>query len=460
MENYEVVVLGGGPGGYVAAIRAAKLGKKVALIEALELGGTCLNRGCIPSKTLLRHAEVIETIEKAKEWGIETGPVTFSLTKMLARKDAVIKQLRSGIAYLLKKGKIKVYNGFGEVRKDRTIAIREQEKEVFISGDNIILATGSKPFVPPIPGIESAAYFTSDTIFDIEKIPASMVIVGGGIIGVELASIFASLQVRVHLIEMGERIVPSEEPEASELLMKSLEKKGITVLANTKVARIEQRESNQFVEIEKENGDYEIVETDAILIAAGRIANTSSFSKLNLEMNGPFVKVDNRMAASEPGIYAIGDIVGGWQLAHVASAEGLVAAANAAGEIETMDYSIVPRCVYTSPEVASVGMTESEANRQGIDYKAIKIEHASNGKALAQDEKEGFIKIIAGRRYGEILGVLMVGPHVTEMIAEASAFIRLEGTVEELASMIHAHPTVSESVYEAAASWLEKGVHH
>lgn len=460
MENYEVVVLGGGPGGYVAAIRAAKLGKKVALIEALELGGTCLNRGCIPSKTLLRHAEVIETIEKAKEWGIETGPVTFSLTKMLARKDAVIKQLRSGIAYLLKKGEIKVYNGFGEVRKDRIIAIRKQEKEVFISGDNIILATGSKPFVPPIPGIESAGYFTSDTIFDIEKIPASMVIVGGGIIGVELASIFASLQVRVHLIEMGERIVPSEDPEASKLLMKSLEKKGITVLTNTKVARIEQRESNQFVEIEKENSDKEIVETEATLIAAGRIANTSSFSKLNLEMNGPFVKVDNRMAASEPGIYAIGDIVGGWQLAHVASAEGLVAAANAAGETESMNYSIVPRCVYTSPEIASVGMTEGEANQQGIDYKIIKIDHSSNGKALALDEKEGFTKLIASRRHGEILGVLMVGPHVTEMIGEASAFMRLEGTVEELASMIHAHPTVSESVYEAAASWLEKGIHH
>lgn len=460
MEKYEVVVLGGGPGGYVAAIRAAKLGKKVALIEARELGGTCLNRGCIPSKTLLRHAEVIETIEKAKEWGIEAGPITFSLAKMLARKDAVIKQLRSGIAYLLKRGEIKVYDGFGEVRKDRIIAVRKQDQEELIYGDSIILATGSKPLVPPILGIESAAYFTSDTIFDIEKIPASMVIVGGGIIGVELASIFASLHVRVHLIEMGERIVPSEEPEASEALTKSLKKKGITVLANTKVAHIEQHGSIQFVEIQKENGDNEIVETETILMAVGRIANTSSFSKLNLEMNGPFVKVDNRMAASEPGIYAIGDIVGGWQLAHVASAEGLVAAANAAGEIETMDYSIVPRCVYTSPEVASVGMTESEAERQGIDYKVIKIEHASNGKALAQDEKEGFTKIIAGRRYGEILGVLMVGPHVTEMIAEPSAFMRLEGTVEELASMIHAHPTVSESLYEAGASWLEKGVHH
>ncbi|CEG22552.1 Dihydrolipoyl dehydrogenase [Planococcus massiliensis] len=460
MENYEVVVLGGGPGGYVAAIQAAKLGKRVALIEARELGGTCLNRGCIPSKTLLRHAEVIETIEQAKEWGIETGPVSFSLSKMIARKDAVIQQLRNGIAYLLKRGEIKVYEGFGEVRKDRTIAIRMEDKEELIKGDRLILATGSKPLIPPIPGIESAAYFTSDTIFDIEKIPESMVIVGGGIIGVELACIFASLQVRVHIVEMGSRIVPSEEPEASKALAKSLKKKGITVLTNTKVAHVEPQESSQFVKIEKENGAQEIIEAETILLAVGRAANTASFAALNLEMNGPFVKVDNQMASSAPGIYAIGDIVGGWQLAHVASAEGRVAAANAAGVSETIDYSIVPRCVYTSPEIASVGITEEEAKRRGIDYKLVRIDHRSNGRALAQGEKEGFTKLIAGTQYGEILGVLMVGTHVTEMIAEPSAFMHLEGTVDELASLIHAHPTISESLHEASISWLEKGVHH
>ena len=460
MNNYEVVVLGGGPGGYVAAIRAAKLGKKVALIEASELGGTCLNRGCIPSKTLLRHAEVIENIEKAKSWGIETGPVTVSLSKMLARKDTVIQQLRNGISYLLKQGKIDVYNGFGEVRPDRSIAIQMDGRQETVSGEAIILATGSRPVVPPIPGIEDAAYYTSDTIFDIEKIPDSMVIVGGGIIGVELACIFASLNVLVSIVEMSGRIIPGEEPEASKALAKSLKKKGISILTNTKVASIGQQEGHQLVHIESNNGKKEALKTEAILMAVGRAPNTSAFAQLNLEMDGSFVKVDGGMATSNPAIYAVGDVIGGWQLAHVASAEGLVAASNAAGEKQTIDYAVVPRCVYTSREIASVGMTEEEAKRQGIDYKVVKVDHAGNGKALAQDEREGFTKLIAGTKYGEILGVLMVGPHVTEMIAEPSVFIHLEGTVDELASMIHAHPTVSESLYEAAASWIGKGVHH
>jgi len=459
LNTYEVVVLGGGPAGYVAAIRAAKLGKKTALIEARELGGTCLNRGCIPSKTLLRHAEVIETIEKAKSWGIETGPVTFSLSKMLARKDAVIQQLRNGIAYLLKQGEIDVFNGLGEMRADRSIAIQLKDREEVVRGERIILATGSRPIVPPIPGIEDALYFTSDTIFDIERIPESMVIVGGGIIGVELACIFASLNVRVSIVEMSGRVVPSEEPDASKALAKSLKKKGISMLTNTKVTSIEQKESSQLVNVETENGKKDALETDLILMAVGRAPNTAAFAGLNLEMNGRFVQVDERMATSQPEIFAVGDVIGGWQLAHVASAEGIVAAENAAGENRAIDYTVVPRCVYTSPEIASVGLTEAEAKQQGIDYKVVRVDHAGNGRALAQGEKDGFTKLIAGTKYGEVLGVLMVGPHVTEMIAEPSAFIHLEGTVEEMASLIHAHPTVSESLYEAAASWLGKGVH-
>lgn len=460
VNSYEVVVLGGGPGGYVAAIRAAKLGKKVALIEARELGGTCLNRGCIPSKTLLRHAEVIETIEKAKNWGIETGEMTFSLSKMLDRKDAVIQQLRNGISHLLKQGKIDVYNGLGTVQKGGEIQVQLAEKKEIIRGEKIILATGSRPLVPAIEGIDKAAYFTSDTIFDIDKIPKSMVIIGGGIIGVELACIFASLNVPVSIVEMNDRIVPSEEPEASKALARSLKKKQINILTSTKVMKIEQQDSSQLIHLQSDKGKAQILETEAILMAVGRAPNTSAFDDLNLEMDGPFVKVDSAMQTSDPSIYAVGDVTGGWQLAHVASAEGVVAAANAAGGTETVDYRMVPRCVYTSPEIASVGLTEADAKRQGIDYKVVRVDHAGNGRALAQDEKEGFTKLIAGTKYGEILGVLMVGPHVTEMIAEPSAFIHLEGTVDELASMIHAHPTITESLYEAAASWIGKGVHH
>lgn len=460
MKTYEVAVVGGGPAGYVAAIRSAKLGRSVALVEARELGGTCLNRGCIPSKTLLRHAEVIENIEKAKSWGIETGPVTVSLSKMMERKDEVIQKLRTGIAYLMKQGKIDVLNGYGKIQRDGIIQVEQNGQQEAIKADNIILATGSKPIVPPIPGLQEGNFHTSDTIFDITEIPASLVIVGGGIIGVEFACIFAALGVSVTIVEMSGRIVPSEDPQAAKVLAKSLKKKGIAILASTKVTAVEQGDGSQQVRIENQKGQKETLQTEMILLSVGRSPNTSAFNSLDLAMNGPFVKVDEYMATSLPNVYAAGDLVGNWQLAHVASAEGLVAASNAAGQKEAIDYHVVPRCVYTSPEIASVGMTEEEAEQKGISYKVVKVDHAGNGKALTLDEQEGFTKLIADTKYGEILGVSMVGPHVTEMIAEPSAYMRLEGTVDELATMIHAHPTVSESLYEAAASWLGKGVHH
>lgn len=455
-----MVVIGGGPSGYVAAIRAAKLGRTVALVEARELGGTCLNRGCIPSKTLLRHAEVIDSIEKAKSWGIETGPVKVTLSKMMERKDQVIQTLRNGIGHLMKQGKIDVLNGYGEVEPDGIVRVDQNGSEETIKGDKLILATGSKPIVPPIPGLEEGRFHTSDTIFGITELPESLVIVGGGIIGVEFACIFAALDVPVTIVEMGSRIVPSEDPQAAKVLAKSLKKKGISILTATKVTAVEQGENGQTVHVESEKGQSGVLDTGMVLLSVGRSPNLSAFDSLKLEMNGPFVKVDEHMATSLPNVYAAGDLVGNWQLAHVASAEGLVAAANAAGEEETIDYHVVPRCVYTSPEIASVGMTEEEAEQKGISFKVVKIDHAGNGKALTLDEKEGFTKLIADTTYGEILGVSMVGFHVTEMIAEPSAFMRLEGTVDELATMIHAHPTVTEALYEAAASWLGKGVHY
>lgn len=459
MSTYDIAVIGGGPGGYVAAIRAAKLGKKVALVEYGHLGGTCLNRGCIPSKTLLRHAEIIEQIEKAKDWGIEAGPVTLSLEKMLKRKDQVIKKLRTGIEYLMKQGNIEVISGLGEVEADGTVRISGQEKETTIKADKIIVATGSTPFVPPLAGIDSARFYTSDTVFDIEKIPDSIVIIGGGIIGVEFACIFTSLGVDVTIVEMGERIIPSEDPDASKHLAKTLKKKGVRILTNTKVTELKQAGDAQQVVVESDKGKTEVIDTEDLLICVGRKPNLSAISKLDLGMNGPFVKVNDMMQTSQPNVYAVGDLIGGWQLAHAASAEGLVAAANAAGERESIKGKIIPRCVYTSPEVASVGISEAEAKERGLHVKVVKTDLSANGKALAMGEAEGFVKLIADVKHGEILGVTMVGPHVTEMIAEPTAFMHLEGTVEELDSMVHAHPTISEALYEAAGSWLGKGVH-
>lgn len=460
MKTYNLVVIGGGPGGYVAALRAAKLGLSVALIEKSELGGTCLNRGCIPSKTLLRHSEVIESIKHAKNWGIETGELSFSLEKMIKRKDQVIKRLRTGIASLIKAGNIDHYNGFGEVTsKEKILVTMSNNNQQELKAENLVLATGSEPFLPPILGIDEVEVYTSDTIFDITEIPNSLLIIGGGIIGLEFACIFSSLNVDVTVVELADRIMPNEDKDATEVLQKSLKKKGITILTSTKVKQLSRDNQQKTVLIELKNGQTKQLTCNEVLVAVGRKPCLAGIEGLDLTMNGPFVAVNDRLETNFPNIYAVGDLVGGWQLAHVASAEGLVAAANVANQNEKIDYKVVPRCIYTSPEVASVGLTEDEAREKEFEVKIETYHNIGNGKALAMDEKEGFIKIIADKTYGEILGVVMVGPHVTEMISEASAFIYLEGTVDELAKMIHPHPTLAEGFFEAASSWLGKGIH-
>ncbi len=460
MKTYNLVVIGGGPGGYVAAIRAAKLGLSVALIEKSELGGTCLNRGCIPSKTLLRHSEVIESIKHAKSWGIETGEVSFSLEKMIKRKDQVIKRLRTGISSLIKAGNIEHYNGFGEVTTNENILVTMSDNNKYeLKAEKMILATGSEPFVPQILGIDEVEVYTSDTIFDITEIPNSLLIIGGGIIGLEFASIFLSLNVDVTVVELDDRIVPNEDKEATEVLHKSLKKKGVTILTSAKVKQLSEQNKVKIASIEFNNGETKELTCDDVLVAVGRKPCLSGIEGLGLNMNGPFVAVNDRLQTNIPNIFAVGDVIGGWQLAHVASAEGLVAAANVANENESIDYKVVPRCIYTSPEIASVGLTEDEAREKGFEVKTETHHNMGNGKALAMDEKEGFIKIIAEKTYGEILGVVMVGPHVTEMISEASAFIYLEGTVDEMAKMIHPHPSLAEGFFEAASSWLGKGIH-
>lgn len=454
MTHYDVIVVGGGPGGYVAAGEASKLGKKVALIEADELGGTCLNRGCIPSKTLLRHAEIIEQIEQAKHWGIETGEVRFSLDKMMKRKNEVIERLRQGVAFLLKTGKIDHYKGFGTVHKDRTVTVQHADQTERIRAEHIILATGSQPVLPPIPGIEQVAVHTSDTIFDLDEIPQSLTIIGGGVIGVELACVFASLDVPVTIVEMAERLIPGEDPDAVNVLTKALEKKNIRIHTGAKVTALKTGDTGHDVMIETKNGDQQVISAEHILVSVGRGPNVSGISELGLKMDGPFVAVNRKLETSVPNIYAVGDLIGGWQLAHAASAEGIVAARNTAGKNESFDDRVVPRGVYTHPEIASVGLTEAEAVAKGYAVRAETFHLANNGKALALGEREGFAKIIAEEQYGEILGVVMVGPHVTEMISEASAFMYLEGTVEEMATMIHPHPTVTETLYEAAVAWM------
>lgn len=459
MQTYDIAVIGGGPAGYVAAIRASKEGKRVALIEADHLGGTCLNRGCIPSKTLLHSAGVIDQIRKASSWGIETGEVTFSLAKMMDRKNQVITRLRTGIASLLKAGKIDLLQGHGEVNADKSIRVRMGEEVSTIQASSIILATGSTPAVPPIPGLADVPFYTSDTIFAIEQVPESIAILGGGFIGVEFACIFASLGAKVTIVEMADRLIPLEDADAAKVLTKSLRSKGVSIGTGLKVTSVTKNGEGIDVHAEDTKGSMQTISCEALLVAVGRKPNLSAFTQLNVEMNGPFVKVNEFMETSVSGVFAAGDLIGGWQLAHAASAEGQTAAINAAGGKQKAIDKAVPRCIYTHPEIASVGLSEEEAKARGYVVKTSVYQHSGNGKALASDESGGFTKLIAEETYGEVLGIVMVGPHVTEMIAAGTAFLSLEATVDDVADIIYPHPTVSESLMEVAAKWLGKGIH-
>lgn len=456
MTNYDVIVVGGGPGGYVAAIRAAKEGKKTALVEKDFLGGTCLNRGCIPSKTLLKHAEIIEQIEKAQSWGIETSDLTFDLTKMMARKDQVIKTLRNGIQGLLQAGKIDVFAGHGVIQPNKTVAI---DGDKSITAKHIIIATGSRPFLPPIAGLEEVSFHTTDTIFDIEKIPDKLVIVGGGVIGVEFANIFASLKTEVTIIELGDRIIPTEDKDASKALLKSLKQKGVKVLLKHHVHAVSEGTGKKEIHVLNKNDESKVIEADALLIAVGRTPNTDTFEQLQLKMDGKFVQVNDYLETSEKGVFAVGDVIGNLQLAHVASSEGIVAAQNLSKPSVKMNYDVMPRCIYTTPQVATVGKTEDQLKEESISYQSHTFQFSTNGMALATGETDGFSKVLMDEKYGEILGVVMVGAHVTEMISQSSAYMYLEGTVDELANMVQPHPSLSEALMESANNLIGKGIH-
>ncbi|ALX49998.1 dihydrolipoyl dehydrogenase [Lentibacillus amyloliquefaciens] len=462
MKSYNLAIIGAGPGGYVAAIRAAKEGLSVALVSGDDLGGTCLNRGCIPSKTMLKHAEVIEDIKGAKTYGITVNDFSFSIKDMVGRKTKVVKTLKNGIKGLMKQNKIEVFSGIGSVQEDKTVIIASNGGTETIQADNVMLANGSKPLVPPLPGIDDIGYYTSDTIFDIEEVPAHMVIMGGGVIGLEIACIFNSLDTKVEIVEMADRILPTEDPDASDYLKRELSKKGIGIQTGAKITGFSKNGQKTTVDVETSDGNKNTIETDSVLVAVGRQPNLTGIDNLGVTFDGKFVKVDQNLQTSAAGIYAIGDLIGGYQFAHAASDEGIRAVTHIAGKAGhgSQPESTIPRCVYTFPEVASVGMTEAQVKEKGYRVKTKKVDIAANGKAIAAGETSGFMKLISEEKYGEVLGVVMVGAHVTEMISQATAYMHLEGTAEELDSMVFPHPTVSEALGEAGSVWLEKGIHY
>ncbi len=448
--SYDIVVLGGGPGGYECAIRCAQYGKKVALVEARELGGTCLNRGCIPTKALLHGAEVYETALGAEACGVLTGEVSFDFSKLAAYKDGIVSKLRAGVASLEKAHGVKVIKGFGKIENDHTLTVENEGACEEITFDKLILATGSSPARPPIPGIEGQNIVTSDEILSMTELPESFVIIGGGVIGIEFATLFASLGKPVTVIEMMPSILPGVDADIVRLLSRVLKKKKVTVINEAKVTAID---GGDTVTVHYElKGAEKTAEGACCVVSVGRRAMTAGIGldKVGIEMNRAFVVIDEHCCTNVENVYAIGDITGKIQLAHVATAQGFVAAANACGvKEEIMDYGVVPSCIYTAPEIAFVGLSEDKCKAQGIEYKTGTFNVAGNGRAMIMGDALGTVKLIASPD-GKLLGAQMMGPRATDMIAELAVILKKGGTIEDISGTIHPHPTVSESICEAA----------
>ncbi|KOS61125.1 dihydrolipoyl dehydrogenase [Lysinibacillus agricola] len=459
MTTFDVIIIGGGPGGYVAALRGASEGLKVALIEAGQLGGTCLNQGCIPSKTFLKNAEILEEIEQGKQRGIIVKDVEFSMEGMVAYKNSVLNNLRMGIQSLLKTRKVEVFNGLGSIKNPQEVEVISNNEKTTLSTKNIIIATGSRPFIPKMEGLEKVKYHTTDTIFDLKTLPSSITIVGGGVIGVELADVFHSLGSKVTIIEYSNRIIAMEDEEASKVLHKKLHEKGINILTEHLVTSMSEENGLKTLKVEKKSGEKVVVSSEELLMAVGRTPNDSATKQLGLAYNGAFIKVNDYLQTNISNIYAVGDVIGGYQLAHVASAEGLTVIENILGKQKKIDYSIVPRCIYTNLQIASIGQSENDLKSKGIDYTVTKYNLFGNGKAQTLGKKDGFVKVFTDSKYGEIYGMCMVGPYVTELIGQGSAYMSLEGTVYEMAEMIQPHPSLSEIFMEVANLSIGKGVH-
>ena len=461
-KQYNVAVIGAGPGGYVAAIRAAQLGASVAIVEKQYMGGTCLNVGCIPSKAMLHVAETLYNIEAFEELGIHlSNPPTFDMAKAMAFKDKVVKRMTSGVGSLMKANNIDVFDGLGTVDASHTVTVKKNDgtSEKF-GADKIILATGSEPLMPPFPGIDGKRVMNSDTCWALTKKPESLICVGGGIIGFELACMFNALGTKVTVVEMLPNVLAPLDDEVRKLLVRTLSKRGIEIVTGAKVESIADEDKLKRVIASTEKGEQTFT-GEYVLMAVSRRPNTSGLEKLmeqGLDNERGRVRVNEKMETNLPGIYAIGDLVHGAGLAHVASMEGEVASDNAMGHEASMDYNVVPNPIYTFPEVAFVGLTEAQAREKYPEAKVERFPWAAIGKAVAMGETEGFTKVITGK-YGEILGAHIIGPDATNLVSEFSVAMRGELTTDEIIETIHPHPTLSEGLREAVLAVEGRPVH-
>ena len=461
MARFDLAVIGGGPGGYVGAIRAAQLGLKVCIIEREKLGGVCLNWGCIPTKALIKNAEVYRLIKQSETYGINVQNITVDFKKNVKRSRDTSKRLSKGIEFLMKKNKIKHIYGFGRFTSKNSIEIYNNDKVSNVEADKIIIATGAKPKAFPDLSFDSEKVISSKEAMMLENPPKDLVIIGSGAIGVEFAYYFNEFGTKVHIVEMMDRILPNEDHEVSEEVEKNFKKSGIRITKGVKVSKIQSMKQNAKVFLEKKASD-EIIKAEKVLLAIGVTGNTNNLGleDLGIETEAGAIKTDKFNRTNIENIYAIGDVCGPPWLAHVASAQGHLAAEHLAGlNVNPIDYSNIPGCTYCQPQVGSLGMTEEQAHSSGFKVKVGRFSFQASGKAMAVGNTVGFVKLIFDEKYGELLGAHIVGSDATEMIAELGMAKALEGTWDDLSMTVHAHPTLSEAIMEAAMDAQGHSIH-
>ncbi|MEW6523109.1 MAG: dihydrolipoyl dehydrogenase [Bacillota bacterium] len=458
---YHVVIIGSGPGGYVAALKAAQLGAKVAVVESARLGGTCLNRGCIPTKALVKSATAYVEAQHLANFGVRTGPVELDLPGVMAHKERTVAQLVGGVEKLLSAAGVSLFRGRGQIVAPGRVRVTGADGEQELETKNIIIATGSKPQLPPVDQESLEHTISSDDALALPRVPESMIVIGGGVLGVEFACIWNAFGTRVEMVKRSPLILPPVDEEISRRLMTLLRRKQVKVNSGIYIKEIVDTGGGKRLSGDTKDGGKVSFEAELVLVAMGRVPD---FGGLDLDALGIAhdkngIKTDGHMQTNVPGIYAIGDVVGRTYLAPVASAEGIVAVEHLMGHAREMDYSVIPNCVFSIPEVAGVGLKESEAREKGYDVKVSKFPFSANGRAVAMGETEGLVKLVADDATGRILGMHIMGPHADDLIHEGAMALAMGATGRQVADMIHAHPTLCETIMEAAHGLVGQPLH-
>jgi dihydrolipoamide dehydrogenase len=462
-NDLDLLVIGAGPGGYVAAIRAAQLGLRTAVVERDAVGGVCLNRGCIPTKAMLRSADLFAAMQHSGDYGILADNVRLDYESVVRRREKVVKQLTSGVSSLLQANSVPVVNGSARLDGRSVVITAADGQTQTLAARNVMLATGSVPAKPPIPGADGARVIDSDGALLLDEVPASVLVIGGGAVGSEWANIFHSFGASVTLVEMLPTLLPLEDEDMGKMLARSFSRRGITVHTSAKLLALLDGDNGEKIGvIEQKDGQQTRVSAEYVMIGIGRRPSTAG---LGLEAAGiatdrrGFVEVDDRLRTNVPSILAIGDLTGKQLLAHLASHQGVVAVENLAGHDRAMDYRVVPSCTFTHPEVATVGLSEAVAREAGYDVRVGTFPFQASGRAMTYGETEGMVKVVSESKYGELLGVHIIGANASDLIHEAALGIRLEATLDDLIDTIHAHPTLAESVHEASLAACGSPIH-